>query len=98
MSDNLLNPPTYCPDALATDVGWINPANGEILVLVKNLRKRIAERDAMIEWENSNKEILIDTPEPAIIEEEKTTISEVMPDPVPAPVKRGRGRPRKNPQ
>jgi hypothetical protein len=41
--ENYLNPPTYCPEAIATDVGWINPRNGELLVSVKNLRQRIQE-------------------------------------------------------
>ena len=43
-----LNPPDYCPDALATDVGWINPKNGELLISVKNLRQKIADRDQQI--------------------------------------------------
>jgi len=43
-----LNPPEYCPDALATDVGWINPKNGELLISVKNLRQKIADRDQQI--------------------------------------------------
>jgi len=41
MNTRLLTPPEYCPDALATDVGWINPKNGEILVIVKDLRNRL---------------------------------------------------------
>lgn len=41
---DILTPPVYCPDAIATDVGWINPKNGELLVTVRNLRQRIAEQ------------------------------------------------------
>lgn len=44
--EDYLNPPQYCPDALATDVGWINPRNGELLVSIRNLRQKLAERDA----------------------------------------------------
>lgn len=42
---DILKPPTYCPDALATDVGWINPKNGELLVSVRNLRQKLAQRE-----------------------------------------------------
>lgn len=45
-----LQPPTYCPDALATDVGWINPKNGELLVAVRNLRQKLQERDTHKEF------------------------------------------------
>jgi ABC-type hemin transport system substrate-binding protein len=41
----ILKPPPYCPEALATDVGWINPRNGELLVTVKNLRQLIKEAE-----------------------------------------------------
>ena len=41
-----LQPPTYCPDALATDVGWINPKNGELLVAVRNLRQKLSDKAA----------------------------------------------------
>ena len=41
---DILKPPTYCPDALATDVGWINPRNGELLVSVRNLRQKLAQQ------------------------------------------------------
>ena len=41
---DILKPPTYCPDALATDVGWINPRNGELLVTVRNLRQKLAQQ------------------------------------------------------
>ena len=46
---DILTPPVYCPDAIATDVGWINPKNGELLVTVRNLRQRIAEQALAVE-------------------------------------------------
>lgn len=46
---DILKPPVYCPDAIATDVGWINPKNGELLVTVRNLRQRIAEQALAVE-------------------------------------------------
>ena len=79
MNNKLLNPPVYCPDALATDVGWINPKNGEILVLVKNLRAKIAQSNGG------------ETNLPLTFGEVSATINEVQ---QPA-IKRGRGRPRK---
>ena len=42
---DILKPPAYCPDALATDIGWINPKNGELLVSVRNLRQKIAQKE-----------------------------------------------------
>lgn len=46
---DILTPPVYCPDAIATDVGWINPKNGELLIAVRNLRQRIAEQALAVE-------------------------------------------------
>lgn len=51
-----LQPPSYCPDALATDVGWINPKNGELLISVKNLRQKLAERDRFIKQQEVARE------------------------------------------
>lgn len=50
-----LQPPSYCPDALATDVGWINPKNGELLISVKNLRQKLAERDRFIKQQEAER-------------------------------------------
>lgn len=83
--EDLLKPPSYCPDAIATDIGWISPKNGEILVLVKNLRKKIADST------ESTEEVLTSVEEPVKIVETPPVVEEVV------PVKRGRGRPRKNP-
>jgi hypothetical protein len=47
---DILNPPDYCPDALATDIGWINPRNGELLISIRNLRQKIAERDKAVQY------------------------------------------------
>ena len=46
MTTDVLKPPKYCMDAIATDIGWIDPKDGSIIMTVKNLRNRIAERDS----------------------------------------------------
>ena len=43
MTQQRITPPAYCPDALATDVGWISPKTGELLVSIKNLRAKLAQ-------------------------------------------------------
>lgn len=40
----MFQPPSYCIDAVATDNGWVNPKNGELLVAIKNLSTRIKEQ------------------------------------------------------
>lgn len=40
----MFTPPLYCPDAIATDNGWVNPKNGELLVAIKNLSSRIRDQ------------------------------------------------------
>ena len=42
----MYTPPSYCPGAIATDNGWVNPKNGELLVAIKNLSTKI--RDSTI--------------------------------------------------
>lgn len=37
---NSLNPPPYCPNALPTANGWVDPATNELIVYVKNLLLR----------------------------------------------------------
>lgn len=49
-----LTPPVYCPDAIATDVGWINPKNGELLVSVRNLRQKIAEQEKVEQYKREH--------------------------------------------
>jgi hypothetical protein len=34
--------PSYCPTAVATSRGWVNPATGEVLVAIGNLDKMLA--------------------------------------------------------
>lgn len=50
----ILKPPVYCPDAIATDVGWINPKNGELLISVRNLRQKIAEQERVEQFKREN--------------------------------------------
>ena len=44
MSSDILKPPVYCPNAIVTDAGWVNPKTGELLIAVRNLRQRIDEQ------------------------------------------------------
>lgn len=94
-----LQPPEYCPDALATDVGWINPANGELLVLVKNLRQQIATYNADLAQAAKNAEELTIAPESTtIVEPTETVEPPAVAEASVQPAPRKRGRPRKNPQ
>lgn len=45
-----LQPPAYCPNAIATDRGWVNPKNGELLASIRNLKQKIenAEREKLL--------------------------------------------------
>lgn len=91
--ENLLKPPSYCPDALATDIGWINPKNGEILILVKNLRAKLADAA------KNTAEVLTPAPKSVTITDEPTVKEQtpvVETKTADVPVKRGRGRPRKS--
>ena len=92
--NKLLHPPTYCPDALATDIGWINPKNGEILVLVRDLRKKLEMKALEEQTVLVNKPILedvvVETIETPIVD---TPSMEIV-DPT-VVVKRRAGRPRK---
>jgi hypothetical protein len=47
---DFLKPPSYCPDAIATDVGWISPKTGELLISVRNLRQRIKDNEPQSEY------------------------------------------------
>ena len=49
-----LKPPVYCPDAIATDVGWINPKNGELLVSIRNLRQKLAEQEKVEQYKREH--------------------------------------------
>lgn len=56
---DFLKPPTYCPDAIATDVGWISPKTGELLISVRNLRQLIKDKEQL---NNVNQEYIQDSP------------------------------------
>jgi len=51
---DILQPPVYCPDAIATDIGWINPKNGELLISVRNLRQKIADQAKVEQYRREN--------------------------------------------
>lgn len=57
----MYTPPSYCPNAVATDNGWVNPKNGELLVAIKNLSTKIRDH-------NSNT-IVGNTPQVVIVDE-----------------------------
>ncbi len=38
MTNPLSTKPVYCPQAVATERGWVDPRNGELLVTYKNLK------------------------------------------------------------
>ena len=45
---SLLNTkPKYCPDAIPTISGWVNPKTNELLVSVRNLKSRLAAERIM---------------------------------------------------
>ena len=54
MSSDILKPPAYCQTAIATDAGWVNPKTGELLVIVRNLRQRIAEQALAVEFKRED--------------------------------------------
>ena len=56
---DFLKPPSYCPDAIATDVGWISPKTGELLISVRNLRQLIKDKEHL---NNVNQEYNQDSP------------------------------------
>lgn len=60
---DFLKPPSYCPDAIATDVGWISPKTGELLISVRNLRQRIKDNEQPpehIEESPSDLQVMLD--------------------------------------
>lgn len=60
---DFLKPPSYCPDAIATDVGWISPKTGELLISVRNLRQRIKDNEQppeYIEESPSDLQVMLD--------------------------------------
>lgn len=56
---DFLKPPSYCPDAIATDVGWISPKTGELLISVRNLRQLIKDKEQL---DNDIQEYTQDSP------------------------------------
>lgn len=65
MSD-ILKPPAYCLSAIATDAGWVNPKNGELLMAIRNLKQRIAEAELASAYQQTIR----------IVIEEQTEVSE----------------------
>lgn len=42
---SLTKAPTWAPDAIATDKGWVDPKNGDILVACKRLKNAVSYAD-----------------------------------------------------
>lgn len=49
MTSDILKPPAYCPNAIVTEAGWVNPKTGELLIAVRNLHKRIIEQNLIVQ-------------------------------------------------
>jgi len=64
MANLVINPPSWQPDAVATENGWVHPTNGELLVAISRLltkRKEIGLNDEV-------KEVVITEEKPQPIE------------------------------
>lgn len=57
--------PSWAPDAVATNVGWVNPQTGEILVSVKGLPDAVPYVKGKIEQKPAAK---VEKPEPEVTE------------------------------
>jgi hypothetical protein len=104
-----LQPPSYCPDAIATDVGWINPRNGELLISVRNLRQKIAQKEEVVvreDYRSPTQKILDAMTEQLVgqtLVDDRSETQKVLDaiteqqisDTIQETVKRGRGRPKK---
>jgi hypothetical protein len=65
--------PTWCPTAIATDRGWMNPSTGEILVSHKNLKSKLAAEQAI-----TVQEVITPEPAPQEVIEIKPEVKEVI--------------------
>lgn len=81
MSDNPLKPPVYCPSAIATDAGWVNPKSGELLVSVRDLKRRIQEAELADKYKTENQQDIIEPKIELIVQDDvKDIVSEVAPE------------------
>lgn len=71
--NNILTPPIYCPTAIATDAGWVNPKSGELLMSIRNLKQRIAEEELALAYQATI---------PGVIEEPTMIVAEPESEPV----------------
>lgn len=70
--NEILKPPIYCPHAVATDSGWVNPKTGELLIAIRGLISKIEESKLATQYQETLPviEISVDpTPEDPIMEE-----------------------------
>lgn len=81
MSDNPLKPPVYCPTAVATDAGWVNPKSGELLMVVRDLKRRIQEAELAAKYKTENQPDIIEPKIELIVHDElKDIVIEVVPE------------------
>lgn len=102
MNNMTYKPPSYCPDAIATDTGWVNPNTGELLVAIRHLDSKIREYQSL----NTDQSKQIDASSEDIVVVNNTEVIDSTPknhslsidDNVEIaeqfPTKRGRGRPK----
>ena len=62
-------PPAYCPEAIATDTGWVNPKTGELLVAIRHLDSKIKEQSTGSIEEVRSPDATIEIVQPVIKEE-----------------------------
>jgi hypothetical protein len=85
---NILKPPPYCPDALPTANGWVDPKTNQLIVSVKNLLIRRQQEFTSI---NTPEELQ------STVVESTSEVAQTTPALEQPVVRRGRGRPRKYP-
>ena len=81
------NPPEWQKDAIATELGWRHPVTNELLVSVPGGVKKAEDIPTLTD-------IVVESEKPLQISDEVVPV--VIPQLQDQPVKRGRGRPRKN--
>ena len=68
--------PKWCPTAIATEQGWVNSLNGELLVSLRGLKSKIDAEIAAELATQSKKEVIMQVQEEKA--EDKQTKSEVI--------------------
>ena len=56
------NPPSWCPEAVATSRGWCHPKTGELLVAIRGLEIKAAKVEAPVVEEKPVEAPVMETP------------------------------------